>query len=351
MREEFGMTKDFLAKIGRMLCGMKPWHRGRARYKPPRPQLHSPGNCATVNGRIMKKFLAMHPAAAVGAALLFAGIFPAFGDMQIRNYVAARHDRFYSGSDKNFVGGSFDFSGLGRSSDGRWATLVSDNYFLSAYHYFPGTGSSVTFYAANDLTGPSYSYTVAGGERVGTTDLWVGWFDSVADAGLARYPVLDLAAESDYLGLELFNCGVSNRVGRNVSDSIVDATEGPSTEKTLWFDYDNSDSPSVGGDETYLWYGDSGAATFIPWGDSLTVAGIHWSITDGNPGAHEGESSIDTFVPAYIDGVNSILSARSQSVATVPEPATPAMILTAALCLFAARTLRSKRPGWLRAGR
>jgi len=95
----------------------------------------------------------------------------------------------------------------------------------------------------------------------------------------------------------------------------------------VWFDYDNSDTPSVGGDETYQWSGDSGAPTFTPFEGRLTVLGVHWAITQGNPLLIEGDSSIDSFLPEYITGMNGVLSAKGQTITAVPELSTVHMLL------------------------
>lgn len=242
------------------------------------------------------------------------------GTMIVRSYDPALNDRFYEGGDKAFVGGPYDFSGIGYSNGAHWATLVSDNCFLSATHYHPGVGETVTFWETNVRTGPSFSYTVTGGVQVGSTDLWVGWFDGTVtvDTSIARYPVLVLPAAGDYLGLGLYNYGVDHRVGRNVLDDLASVTVGASSGVSAWYDYDNNDFPAVGGAETYLQPGDSGAPTFAVFNSNLAMIGTHWAITDFP--VIEGASSLDTFVPEYADDINGILAGRGQAVITVPEP-------------------------------
>ncbi|AOS84921.1 hypothetical protein BIU88_12750 [Chlorobaculum limnaeum] len=243
------------------------------------------------------------------------------GAMTIRNYSAARHYRFYTGSDKNFIGTLYDFSGVGYSSDGRWATLVSDNYFISAYHYHPELAKTVTFNATNKSGEIPYTYTVAGGTRIGTTDLWIGWFSTAVDSSIERYPVLTLSDNEDYNGLVLFNYGATNRVGKNVVESICSSYCGGSTGFVAEYDYDNNDAPSVGGDETYLITGDSGAPSFTVVNSSLSLLGIHWSHTHST--AVEGASSYDSFVPEYVDEINTVLAEKTQSLqlsVPVPEP-------------------------------
>ena len=228
-------------------------------------------------------------------------------EMIVRDYTPARNFRFYADSDKAFVGRAYNFSGVGLGSEGHWATLVTDTCFLSAVHLHPATGEKVTFWGSNSLTGTSYTYTVTGGARIGTTDLWLGWFDGAVDRTIARYAIPKLRSPKAYLGLTLYNYGKTHRVGRNVLDMLGMCQLGPSTGKIAAYDYDDNDTPSVGSDESYLQVGDSGAPSFAVFNSRLALIGIHWSISS-NPA-----SSIDTFVPEYFDEINKELAKRGQT--------------------------------------
>lgn len=231
------------------------------------------------------------------------------GEMIVRNYNPARHDRFYSGADKDFVGAFYDFTGVGISSSGNWATLVTDNAFLSSCHRHPAPGETVTFWASNDLSGPSFTYTVKGGTKIGMSDLWLGWFDSTVtvDLSIVRYQVPVLVSRKDYYGLELYNYGMLHRVGRNVLDKFSPAKIGDSIGVTAVYDYDNNDVPAVSGDETLLRSGDSGAPSFAVFNSRLVLVGTHWAVN------HSSLGSIDTFVPVYIEQINRVLSKMGQS--------------------------------------
>ena len=76
----------------------------------------------------------------------------------VANYSSPVNDRF--DNDPSFVGAGLDFSGVGRTTSGRWVTLIGDNYFVTAIH-FPATGN-VQFLADNDPSGNIFQYTVAG---------------------------------------------------------------------------------------------------------------------------------------------------------------------------------------------
>jgi hypothetical protein len=251
--------------------------------------------------------------------------------MIVRSFQALRHERFYSGNDKAFIGDPYDFSGVGQGTSGQWATLISDCFFISATHSHPGIGTNVTFWETNSLSGPSHTYSVMGGQQILGTDLWVGFFAAAVDASLARYPILDLPSASDYLGLTAFNYGVNHRVGLNILEDVQFVGPGFPNEIGFIYDYDNSDTPSLGGDETFLQGGDSGGPSFSVVSGLLALTGIHSGITDNVPGTNEGELFVDGAVPAYIDEINDVLDDKGQSLTLIPEPATGALLLFGSL--------------------
>ena len=240
------------------------------------------------------------------------------GAMTIRAYSPALHDRFYSGSNKNFIGAAYNFSGVGFGSAGHWATLLSDNYFITAAHYSPAIDETVTFYSTNSRSGNKFTYTVASLTRITTaggqlTDIMIGRLNTAVNSSITRYPILELPNESDYLSKILYNYGSQDIIGRNVLDKINVDSYGPSKNKMFWYDYDNADTPSVGGDETLLQLGDSGAPSFIATSSGLALVGVHW-VSDFN------YKSGDSFIPAYASNISTILSANGQQLMTVPEP-------------------------------
>ncbi len=259
------------------------------------------------------------------------------GTMTIRAYSAPQHNRFYAGSDKNFIGASYNFSGVGQFSSGHWATLLSDNYFITADHYSPDINESVTFYATNSLSGKSYTYTVKSLTRITSaegqlTDIMIGRLNTAVDSSITRYPVLELPNQSDYLGKILYNYGDHDIVGRNVLDKIEVGTYGSSSNQMLRYDYDNNDTPSVGGDETLLQVGDSGAPSFIATSSGLALVGIHW-VSDFHT------DSGDSFIPPYANAISAVLKTNGQALMVVPEPGEHwyALLIACALWLMRRR--------------
>lgn len=242
------------------------------------------------------------------------------------SWAALRYDRF-GGGGASFLGAQYDWSGIGHSPGGQWGTMISASYFLTAYHYQPST--SLTFYEYNTLTNP-HTYPIASLTRVGTTDLCLGKLATpiAPQDNITFYPLLWGTSLDDYLGTVLYNVGQPFRVGRNVVDDFGYVTISPSTTFCMVYDYDNSDLPSVGGDETYLQGGDSGGPSFGAVGGSLGLAGIHWFIYDD----HGTSGSGDSFVPAYAAAIDSLMN-EPLYLLQIPEPGTMALLLGGCLVL------------------
>ncbi|MHB0959645.1 MAG: trypsin-like serine protease [Pirellulaceae bacterium] len=241
--------------------------------------------------------------------------------MTIRKYEAKRHDRFYEGKDKSFVGEAFDWSGVGKTRNA-WVTMISPSYFLSAAHLAPDANDEVTFFRGNDRAA-RHVYTVAGGQRITIdntpTDLWIGKLTAPLDPShqISYYPILGLESESSYVGLELFNYGSVDRVGRNVLDGINVEINGSSTTVSMLFDFDAADEIDTGGDETFVEPGDSGGPSFVNWNGQLALLGVHWFQSKSE---EEAWYSGDTFIPHYADVANSLMAGETLTIIPDPSP-------------------------------
>src|SRR5689334_11694979 len=111
-------------------------------------------------------------------ALLACGVLSANAqaELLVRWYVPNEHERF--NNSPLFIGQPYDWSGVGRTAPGHWATMVSPHYFLSATHSHPGVGDVITFYGTNDVNGPTQNVTVMSGTAVAGTDIWLGRVDN-----------------------------------------------------------------------------------------------------------------------------------------------------------------------------
>lgn len=218
------------------------------------------------------------------------------GDLQIAGYQDRLHDRFYVGSDKAFIGASYNWSGYGRLADpagegANWkqVAMISDNYVLTTNHNHPNRGDDpagsppvVRFYRTNDPNGEYWESPLAVsngnyvGQQVGTTDLWVGKLASTPPSWVTRFPLAKRHEATNYLSYtdnDLFIFGQDSprslssvRVGRNEIDSV-----------NLDGDYQWSYEPASGfGDhEAQTMSGDSGGPSFFLSGKVPVLAGVH----------------------------------------------------------------------------
>jgi len=279
-----------------------------------------------------------------GTIFLGAKVSPA--DLYLQGYDSKVHDRYYTGSDKAFVGQGYDWSGVGYSDDGHWATMISPSYFLSASHanFHPAVDSNVTFYETNDKSGTSHTYKIASGAALqlagNDTDLWLGKLAAPVDANIAHYPVAVLGNNtSDYVGEEIFVYGKANRVGRNV----IDAAGAKYGYETIFlkFSYHN---PGVGADEAYAVAGDSGAPSFVAlsyMGEQiLALIGTHSYNNGPPPPAAAIDYTLDAWITVYVDALNNAMV--GESVTVVPEPTTLCLLALALPALARARRRRRR---------
>ncbi len=270
----------------------------------------------------------------------------------VANYSSATNDRF--ANDPSFVGAGLDFSGVGRTSNGRWATLIGDNYFLTASH-FPASGT-VQFLPGNDPSGTVFQYTVAGSFAVPGTDIRIGYFNQSVDPSIARYSyntnnanaVVDLGLGS----ATLYTSGdqVPGAAG-TIFDHVVATNQAES-----WFEEGTNtvDAPNPGGNtntfmnnanfdqivtfenlpvddannfETYesqLQGGDSGSPLFSDQGGTLRVEGIAYAIvTPGLQGDFDtppGQPALEIRAATLYSYLGSYDSDIQNAIANVPDP-------------------------------
>jgi hypothetical protein len=266
-----------------------------------------------------------------------------------------RNDRFYGGADRAFIGEALDWSGVGQSSNGTWATMISPTYFVSAWHFRPAPGDTVTFYTGNGAAATPHTYTVGsfgyqtsaaglGGTYSGS-DLWLGQLTAPVDANIAKYPVEVLPSNAAYIGQTIWTYGYSHRVGKNNIDSIsvLDGIYMPETTEVMYFGYN-----AIGGqgfDECYLEGGDSGGPAFAAVGGSLALLGtgfVNAADLQLSPTVYDGAPSGDAFVPHCVSDLNAHMTGGEQVMVVVPEPSTLLMLAASAATLVCCRRRRNK---------
>ncbi|GAB5561178.1 MAG: hypothetical protein SynsKO_28250 [Synoicihabitans sp.] len=286
------------------------------------------------------------------AALLLSMVavaLPSATALTISGFTSGANDRFTN--DDAFILDGFDLSGVGRSSDGRWGTLISDNVFLSANHLHPAINSTLTFYATNDSGGASTSHTVTSGYQVTGTDLWVGTLGTSVSSSYVSYSfaTTPIADSTDFNAWTYRNAvgAVFGRpsegtptlidmvVGYNVVDAWVEDVEltGVTNDALLSLEGNANDIIY----ESLLQGGDSGAPLFVNNNGSLLLVGINWFVGDVTADAITYDTNGYTYVGNYTSALNATISASA-----VPEPSSFAGALGLSAMLFAASRRRRR---------
>jgi hypothetical protein len=292
------------------------------------------------------------------ALFLLGGCGTALAAMYISGNDPPNPERYYRYEPRTdptlFVGYGLDFSGV--SNGGPWATMISPQYFITARHAPATSSSTLTFHEGNDLSSGVHQYNVD--QSFSFVPLYVNGQPADVCMGrlaapipatdhIAYYPVLGLPNLSDYVGMTIYNYGAPNYVGRNVISKIEPYAEIGEDGPGMFFNYD---VPGVGPDETYLIVGDSGAPSFAVVDGKLALLGEHFSTSGTNGSLPGGDDfgppksgdgswwSVDGFIPAYIDQLNSHLPADQQVTVVVPEPGALVLLFAgfAAICAIVA---------------
>ena len=259
----------------------------------------------------------------------FSAVQESRADLVVRGYDTNLHDRF--SNSPQFIGNPYDWSGVARSSGGRWATMISANYFLSAVHFAPSIGDTLTIYGTNSTSGPQQVVNIVGGQQIAGSDLWLGRIDTPTN--FATYSVI---APTDLTGQTVYMLGVASgfpteaqmRFGRNTVEAFFPNFSDPNLGATVGdiyiYDYDTP-TGGVGPDEAMVQGGDSGAPTFLIVNNKPAIMGFHWFQYTGDFGDASAGSG-DTAMSGYINAVNQAMVGQQLSIVTVPEPGSMALV-------------------------
>ncbi len=207
----------------------------------------------------------------------------------IDGFSSAKNDRFANTTD--FIAAGFDLSGIAIDDGEHWLAMISPNVYLSANHWAPSAGGSVTFYASNDPSGSSATRTISSlGQQIGTSDLWIGTLSQPLPAGFAYYDLAtqDIATTTDFTGspfnganaymfgrsqTESWPTSQDMAVGRNILDLWGSSGRIGATEDPLGVD-------NYVPYEARLNPGDSGGGMFVHNASGgLTLVGINWGVS------------------------------------------------------------------------
>ncbi len=264
--------------------------------------------------------------------------------LSIDNFTAATNDRF--ANEGAFLAAADDLSGVGRDASGRWATLIGVNIFLSATHHHPAVNSTVYFFPGNDPAATPVARTVAGGQQLSGTDLWIGHFAAAVPASIAWYPFADVPIETvqdfydNYANDYAYMTGISPTAAGYGASNLTDMAVGNNRLEGFLWDVTAGSTGDVlalvqnePGDgvygytyetyESFLQSGDSGSPLLLPSAGGLQMAGTAWAIS--NVEIAEGvlrPISIYTYTGNYATAIDGY-----RDVYLVPEPSTAGVLL------------------------
>lgn len=264
--------------------------------------------------------------------------------IDIDNFDELTNDRF--ANDSSFVLAGRDLSGIGRSSDNRWASLVSRNVFLSSNHFHPGIGATVTFFETNDPNGNSFSTTVTSGQQIVSTgpdasDIWAGVLDTPVPAGYAFYPFAQADSGATFTGTNHFMFGRSPSAGP-VIENVAVGTNSFTTYGANVTAQGTTDEPLLSDDnqllatsfEALVEVGDSGAPTLAEINGNLTIVGTNWIVASVDGGVLPSvNASGFAYTGDHSRAIQDVINANP-----IPEPQVFALISgVAALTLVFSR--------------
>ncbi|MFN7563913.1 MAG: PEP-CTERM sorting domain-containing protein [Prosthecobacter sp.] len=280
--------------------------------------------------------------------------------LTIVGYDANTNNRFASGyptapvpnSSLSFIGAGMDWSGVGWDAglSTRSVAMISDQYFVFASHYTPGSTIqflSPTLLAANpgNPAAAVVSYTVQSTTRLVSPisgmpgDFSIGRLTTPLNAGhgIAAYPVLALGSLTNYIGLQVLMYGHNDTttnstiIGTNTISAFYhyDLYGGDGINDTFAAGY--TFEPASPGDSQFE-SGDSGSPTFAFYQGRLALVGTHSAIAT----ISGTQWSFDNFIPVYLDQ----LQALNVAFTTVPEPSRMLLMIAGLFALLRRRTCR-----------
>lgn len=280
--------------------------------------------------------------------------------LTIVGYDTGTNNRFASGyptapvpnSSLSFIGAGMDWSGVGWDAglSTRSVAMISDQYFVFASHYTPG--STIQFLSPTLLTAnpgnPAaavVSYTVQSTTRLVSPisgmpgDFSIGRLTTPLNAGhgIAAYPVLAFDSLTDYVGLQVLMYGHNDTttnstiIGTNTISAFYhyDLYGGDGINDTFAAGY--TFEPASPGDSQFEG-GDSGSPTFAFYQGRLALVGTHSAIAT----ISGTQWSFDNFIPVYLDQ----LQALNVAFTTVPEPSRMLLMIAGLFALLRRRTRR-----------
>lgn len=278
---------------------------------------------------------------------LLASVIPAAAAIQIVGFDTLTNDRF--ANDGSFVASQFDLSGVGLN--GRWATMVSENVYVTAEHFAPVVGSDMTFYASNDPNGTSVTRSITDTrQQIQGTDIFVGTLDAAlpGDFSFFEFATEDISgafagpgsfSNSTYSGANAYVFGRSPTtsfptsqdiaVGRNVLDGFTENQTVDGSTGDVVIATDDTNTMNAVAFEAQLEIGDSGGPLFVENSEGgLTIVGTNWFT--GTSGGDDIFGA--SYLGNYDEDIQDFIDLNA-----VPEPSSFALLLSFTCGLIALR--------------
>ena len=340
---------------------------------------------ATRYGGFMKNQFKAFSIVLFAWSFAFAANAPVSADIAIANFSDAENDRFTDNT--SFIGGGFDFSGVGRTTDdGKWGTLISSNAVLTVQHFRPSNNSTYEFFASNDPNGQSYLANVTKTVQVGSTDLSIAILDRNVDSSIRVYDfatdfyqgqepdmvtVVDpetgeetvqnrtfFNTDPDEVGIVdmrtlMFGVSPTSRDGDfQIDQAIGENNVTGFSENVRFSSYTDNDSiilernsgTEALNHESFVRGGDSGAPTFLVVGDDPNQDILLLGANSFQLNGDDFQSTGVTYTGNQVDAISSILADNViiGNTVSVPEP-TSAAVLAAFGVVFLARRKRTSQ--------
>ncbi|MEO0477573.1 MAG: hypothetical protein AAF085_16640, partial [Planctomycetota bacterium] len=237
--------------------------------------------------------------------------------LSFEGYDAKRHDRFYDGADRAFIGDDqsifpkgLDLTGVGRIDGLPYhVSMISDTYFVGARHTLAGPGNqpgTATIEFFDDDSSTTWSGSTVAAEYFDSGDFFIGKLSQPAPTWVKRYPVLKLP--------QIVNTDFEYETtvaiyGNTPADPSPTYTPGAVGIGTATISAGKKNY-GLSGDVHILSRGETFASDPNVWGNDAvsTIAGDSGSptfaFTDAGPaviGTHQGPSNYDNLVSYYAD--------------------------------------------------
>ncbi|MEC8555908.1 MAG: hypothetical protein VXZ82_12945 [Planctomycetota bacterium] len=288
---------------------------------------------------------------------LLSSVVPAKADITIRDFSAASNDRFTN--DPAFIMKDFDLSGVGlTTSGGRWATAISRNVLIGAFHFTPG--GQIEFSADNNPNSQMVARSIVSGTRVGDTDLHLAVLNAPLPNSIAHYSYATESISGDlpganapfplnpasiYQGMNAYLFGRSpvdhsgfpqdQAVGRNlVTGYSENVPFNGSDNDSILFEFDNEGSSDAQMFEARFQGGDSGGPAFVDIDGELRLIGTNAFIYGDGDFTNPGIGSGINYTGNQADFIGNFIAANA-----VPEPGS-SLVLSALSAMLARRRQR-----------